>query len=205
MRMSSLVKWYRLLLALIVIVNVTDSIINDSLQPQITPLEDESLNNFLNSNTTKIPKNIHKLAIKEARRLLQSGRCNHVYLDLGSNVGMQIRKFLQPLSYPLSKVWPPIFDVHFGKYDIKTNNRSDVCVFGFEPNPVHNNVLKKTEMYYQHNGFSVVIFRETAIAIHHGNATFLHDLTSKPKHQEWGGSMLENGQNKKFNLQCVYN
>lgn len=160
----------------------------------VNSLEDGSLNLMSNSSSPTIPKAVHKNAIKEARRLLQSGRCKHVYLDMGTNVGIQIRKFFQPLSYPQSIIWPPIWDKYFGKYDVKTNNRTDVCVFGFEPNPKHNEILRRTEKYYQNNGFSVIIFKETAISTTHGNATFIHDFTSDAVHQEWGGSIINRGQ-----------
>ena len=44
--------------------------------------------------------------------------CYHVYLDLGSNRGVQIRKLYEPSLFPHAKVLP-IFDKYFGKFDIR--------------------------------------------------------------------------------------
>jgi hypothetical protein len=154
--------------------------------------ENGSLPLSLDSNVKTIPKIMHKESMKAARDLLSSGKCKHIYLDLGTNVGIQIRKLFQPLSYPKSYRWTPIWDANFGKYDIKTNNRSDVCAFGFEPNPQHNIILKKTEKFYQNHGFNVIMFRETAVSTIQGNATFFRDLQSQEKFNEWGSSMLDN-------------
>jgi hypothetical protein len=106
---------------------------------KISLQEDGTLNLLLNSNT-KIPTVMHRDTIKAARELLQSGKCNHVYLDMGTNVGIQIIKLYQPLAYTQSHIWPPIWNSYFGKYDTIINNRSNVCAFGFEPNPLHNKI-----------------------------------------------------------------
>ena len=39
--------------------------------------------------------------------------CYHVYLDVGSNVGVQVRKLFQPEDYPRAKVLP-VFEDFFG-------------------------------------------------------------------------------------------
>ena len=51
--------------------------------------------------------------MNRALTLLQSGRCRHVYLDLGTNIGMQIRKLYEPELYPQSPMLP-LFDKYFG-------------------------------------------------------------------------------------------
>ena len=68
--------------------------------------------------------------------------CRDVYIDLGTNVGVQIRKIFEPQLYPGGAVLPR-FDKYFG------TKRSNVCVFGFEPNPVHMNVLKQLQDTYR--------------------------------------------------------
>ncbi len=40
--------------------------------------------------------------------------CYHVYLDVGSNVGVQVRKLYEPELYPQAAV-KPVFDEAFGK------------------------------------------------------------------------------------------
>ena len=41
--------------------------------------------------------------------------CYHVYLDMGTNVGIQIRKLYQPHLFPKAGVLP-LFDKYFGPY-----------------------------------------------------------------------------------------
>jgi len=44
---------------------------------------------------------------------LQAFDCQHFYVDMGTNMGVQIRKLYEPAKYPGAKVLP-IFDKHFG-------------------------------------------------------------------------------------------
>ena len=66
--------------------------------------------------------------------------CYHVYLDLGTNTGVQFHKLYDPDSLPAGEVSAiiPKFDHFFGS---DTAARlTDVCGFGFEPNPSHQNM-----------------------------------------------------------------
>ena len=65
--------------------------------------------------------------------------CYHVYLDIGSNVGVQVRKLFQPELYPGSRVLK-VFDETFGKPNER--NYSEICTIGVEPNPQHTAKLK---------------------------------------------------------------
>ena len=67
--------------------------------------------------------------------------CYHVYLDVGSNIGIQVRKLFEPHLYPKAKVHK-IFDHFFGQAEFR--EISDICVVGFEPNPNHTTYLKGT-------------------------------------------------------------
>ena len=60
--------------------------------------------------------------------------CLHVYLDLGTNTGVQIRKLFEPHKFPAADVLP-IFDKYFGP--VEERDSSTVCAVGFEPNPEH--------------------------------------------------------------------
>jgi hypothetical protein len=94
--------------------------------------------------------------------LLKSGRCRHIYLDLGTNigdgqliffiyffnlmflhnVGVQIRKLYEANLFPHAHALT-FFDKYFGKFDPKS--RKDICTFGFEANPKWTNRLKQLE------------------------------------------------------------
>ena len=66
--------------------------------------------------------------------------CYHVYLDVGSNIGVQVRKLFEPHLYPKAKV-QKIFDHFFGPIELRSES---VCAVGFEPNPNHTTYLKGT-------------------------------------------------------------
>lgn len=62
--------------------------------------------------------------------------CYHVFLDVGSNIGVHARFIYEPHQYPeVNKGTKEIFAQHFGKPE--TRNPRNVCVFAFEPNPNH--------------------------------------------------------------------
>ena len=70
--------------------------------------------------------------------------CYHVYLDVGSNVGIQIRKLYEP--HLFTDPIPPVeecFTRMFGSPEER--NMKEICTFGFEPNPAHKEGL----MVYQ--------------------------------------------------------
>lgn len=91
--------------------------------------------------------------------------CFHVYLDVGSNVGVQVRKLFESELYPDAPVLK-VFDHYFGSPSEKgwqfelfkmvtswnvvleirmivgTRDNRAVCAVGFEPNPHHSKHLK---------------------------------------------------------------
>jgi len=74
----------------------------------------------------------HRSVLGEVDSLLDGYNCTHVYLDVGTNRGVQIRKLFQPHLYPGAKVLPD-FDLEFGP----PPRCPSVCAIGFEPNPRH--------------------------------------------------------------------
>ena len=57
--------------------------------------------------------------------------CYHIFLDVGSNIGIHARFLYEPDRYPESKSSVKAFSKEFG---YPRDNR-DYCVFSFEPNP----------------------------------------------------------------------
>ena len=86
--------------------------------------------------------------------------CLFVYLDMGSNIGVQIRKLFEPEKFPGAKVLT-IFDKYFGPH--ATRNPSQVCAVGFEPNPSHETYLKQLEDKYRMCGWNVMINTRTGV------------------------------------------
>ena len=65
--------------------------------------------------------------------------CFHIYLDMGSNAGVQVMKLFQPEWFPNADVIP-VYNTFFGTIE-ERRRPNHVCVVGFEPNPVFKNQL----------------------------------------------------------------
>ena len=112
--------------------------------------------------------------------------CQYVYLDVGTNVGVQIRKLYEPELYPGAKMLS-FFDEQFG-HDRK--RLSSLCTVGFEPNIHHTSKLRALETAYTARGWRVKIFTETAVSTIDGNATFFFDKIANPQQHEWAASLI---------------
>ena len=103
--------------------------------------------------------------------------CEFVYLDMGTNTGVQIRKLFEPALFPGAAVLP-IFDRYFGS--AAGRNLSAVCAVGWEPNPVHSARLAGLQAAYRRCGWRVEIHTETGVAARQGQELFArHGLIGK--------------------------
>ena len=119
--------------------------------------------------------------------------CRHVYLDLGSNIGVQVRKLFEPQKYldtpdqdyrhvrrgaagmkvhlvRTLKVW----DEHFGPAP-----RCKVCAIGLEPNPSHRARLQEVQRRLRAAGAGVLFF-EAAASGWAGEADLFGDCADLP-------------------------
>ena len=121
--------------------------------------------------------------------------CYHVYLDIGSNIGVQVRKLFEPEKYPGAKIHK-IFDREFGNIQIRRQflSQRKICAVGFEPNHHHTNLLKKIEERYNNCGWKVFFMTETAVSNRNGTTVFYTDKDFK--NLEWGGGILPPSINK---------
>ena len=87
--------------------------------------------------------------------------CEFVYLDMGTNTGVQIRKLYEPDKFPGAAVLP-IFERYFGP--AAGRNLSAVCAMGWEPNPVDTARLARLQAAYRRCGWRVKIHAETGVA-----------------------------------------
>ena len=113
--------------------------------------------------------------------------CYHVYLDVGSNIGIQVRKLFEPGLYPDAPVLK-VFDDHFGPVEYKGRRQDTVCAVGFEPNPRHTPVLKTIEEAHKSCGWRTTFYTEVAASHDYGSIDFLSDNDLGNK--EWGGSIV---------------
>jgi hypothetical protein len=109
--------------------------------------------------------------------------CGHVYIDMGTNIGIQIRKLYQPHLYPRAPVLP-LFKEVFG------NSSKDVCSVGFEANPVHDDYLKEFEQFCHQQNWRVKIFTSVAVSIEERNETFYVEPKNNVNNQ-WGASLYQ--------------
>ena len=89
--------------------------------------------------------------------------CCHVFLDVGSNIGVQVRKLFEPQLYPRAKETLSIFDELFG-----TARRRDVCALGLEGNARHRARLLEVEEVYSRQGWRTKFLVPTAAAASDG-------------------------------------
>jgi len=80
--------------------------------------------------------------------------CKAIYLDVGSNIGVQVRKMYEPEKYPGATVLP-LFKFQFGQPDARRVPNSGICALGLEPNPEHYGRLKVLEEAYVKRGWHV--------------------------------------------------
>jgi hypothetical protein len=111
--------------------------------------------------------------------------CRYVYIDMGTNIGIQIRKVYGPHLYPGALILP-IFR------EIFINYSNEVCSIGFEANPVHTDYLKQFGNYCLKRNWRVKIFTSTAVSIVQKNVTFYMEPEAAIYNQ-WGASLIARG------------
>lgn len=98
-----------------------------------------------------------------------AANCARVYIDAGTNNGVQLRKLFEPEHYPLASVLP-LFDRYLGR---ARGQDASLCAFGFEPNVLHTKRLQEIESAYVSHGWKLRIFTETAVGPRNGTLSFL--------------------------------
>ena len=128
--------------------------------------------------------NIHKTLDAEN---ISVQPCQRYYIDMGSNIGVQIRKLFEPIHYPDAPVLN-IFSEYFGTQDMRDSS-AKICAVGFEMNPVHTNRLKSLESIYNRCGFHTKIYTETAVSTTSKEMTQFWSDNDFYNH-EWGASAM---------------
>ena len=119
--------------------------------------------------------------------------CWNIYVDVGTNIGVQIRKLYEPEQYPRAPV-QELFSRFFG--DTK-RARQSVCTVGFEASPHHTARLSELQRRYQAMGWRFTAMVETAVSTVDGTASFHFDLThAGSKRHEYGASLISSKYNQ---------
>jgi len=80
--------------------------------------------------------------------------CTSIFLDVGSNMGVQVRKLFEPELYP-DALFLKEFDTAFGSAAKRRApaTQSGLCALGLEPNPEHTDRLQAIERAYKKRGW----------------------------------------------------
>lgn len=100
--------------------------------------------------------------------------CWHVFMDAGTNRGVQVRKLFEPHLYPHSSI-----EGHFRKaFGNRRERIRDVCAFGFEGHPMFFSRLRQIESTYRSRGYRVKFLRQL-VGTAHTKVPFFVDQTKK--------------------------
>jgi len=105
--------------------------------------------------------------------------CENIYLDFGTNIGVQIRKLFEPHKYPKALV-TQVFDSVFG--EVKHRPKT-TCALGMEPNPDQHERLQSLETGYNQRGFRVHIY---PFAAWKEEGTLDFQTWTADGHESWG-------------------
>lgn len=125
--------------------------------------------------------------------------CQHVYLDLGSNVGIQVRKLFEPELYPAAAGDSiAVFNRFFGS---AAERRKSTCAIGMEMNPAHTARLRAVEAAHAKQGWRTRFFTQTGVGVDFSTGRYNHtgvkdtplDLSAKINFAPAPGDAAANG------------
>jgi len=111
--------------------------------------------------------------------------CSRIYLDIGSNRGVQVRKLFEPWKYKGAEVLR-LFTGSFGPEswrNHKPSSETGICALGFEPNPNHHLRLFRLQRAYAARGWNVHFYpfaawnAEVSVELYHNRWKSPYALT----------------------------
>jgi hypothetical protein len=118
--------------------------------------------------------------------------CTNIYIDMGTNTGVQILKWFWIKDFPKSKV----FDIFS-----KETSSGKSCAVGFEANPRYENHLMDVSMILWHLGHVSFIFSPLGVSTGDGTLVF-HDIKNRYQYQ---GSGFYRGESNSGHKGKLYN
>jgi len=113
--------------------------------------------------------------------------CALIYLDVGSNIGVQVRKLFEPERYPGAPVLK-LFNSTFGSPQQRKlpSEATGLCALGFEPNPAHRAHLQQLQANYSAKGWNVHFY---PFAAWKDEGTLMFDEAPQPDTESWGAKL----------------
>ena len=116
----------------------------------------------------------HLLAIDA---LLDKYACPFVYIDVGSNIGLQLNRLYRPETIPENNDgFARVFDDAFGA---APGRNCHVCAIGVEPNPRHARRLGKMQESFNAAGAGLYVIKAAASTTDGGTLTFFTQAQRK--------------------------
>jgi len=111
------------------------------------------------------------------------GSCKHIFLDLGSSSGVNVRMLFEPEKYNGASLLQPL-EKAFGSPETRKANSDStgICALGLEPNPMHGLRLKQLQEAYEAKGWHAHFY---PLAAWKGDGYMAFNTTAK--HQGNGG------------------
>jgi Methyltransferase FkbM domain len=129
--------------------------------------------------------------------------CKHYYIDLGTNNAHSIVDFISGTVKSAHKEVRPIIEYR----DAHSLSTRDFCVYGFEPNPVHNSAHAATITKLSDHVKQLTIFSETIAGSADGKTSLMLDQSDGGggRFPAWGSSVMEDhvAMNRQNNTQRV--
>lgn len=116
--------------------------------------------------------------------------CWHIYLDVGSNIGVQVRKLFEPNVYHRAVVSQRVFNHFFGR--TAALRQRHVCAIGIEANPRHEQRLQQLQHRYESLGWRTRFLTRTVGGSSENMTRFYLDNSNDPlaKGTEWWASTV---------------
>jgi len=113
--------------------------------------------------------------------------CAMIYLDVGSNIGVQVRKLFEPERYPGAPALK-LFDATFGVVQDRQlpSTATGLCALGLEPNPAHRAHLQQLQENYTAKGWNVHFY---PFAAWKDEGKLMFDEATQPDTESWGAKL----------------
>jgi len=110
-------------------------------------------------------------------KVMSLAGCKRLYLDVGSNVGLNLRSVFEPEKYPLSNLRANM-SKYLGDENIRSKPfaESGICAIGFEANPKFIARHDAITSAYRAKGWNVQYLTPAIVLDHDGEVTFHVDV-----------------------------